>query len=113
MVTRLSVMGLGKLGSPVAACFAASGFQVTAVDVDAQKVDALNRGVPPVHEPGLRELMQESEGRLRASQDVEAAVRDSDATFIVVGTPSEPGGGFSLRYVLPTCERNRDSIWWC
>jgi UDPglucose 6-dehydrogenase len=94
MVKSISVMGLGKLGSPIAACFAAAGFQVHAVDVYAQKVDALNRGVAPVREPGLSELIRESQGRLHASQDTEQAVRDSDANFIVVGTPSEPTGGF-------------------
>ena len=104
MVTSISIMGLGKLGSPLAACFAAAGFRVHAVDVDAQKVDALNRGMPPVYEPGLAELIRESNGRLRASQDTEQAVRVSDATFVIVGTPSEPGGGFSLRYVLPVCQ---------
>jgi len=104
MVTRLSVMGLGKLGAPLAACFAASGFQVTAADVDVRKVEALNRGIPPVLEPFLGELIRGSDGRLRATLDPEAAVRDSEATFIVVGTPSQPDGGFSLRYVLPVCE---------
>jgi UDPglucose 6-dehydrogenase len=104
MVTSISILGLGKLGSPLAACFAACGFRVTAVDTDPQKVDAINRGVPPVHEPGLAELLQESQGRLRATQDAEEAVRNSEVTFIVVGTPSEPDGGFSLRYVLPTCK---------
>jgi UDPglucose 6-dehydrogenase len=104
MVSKLSVMGLGKLGSPLAACFGASGFQVTAVDVDPQRVDAINRSLPPVHEPSLAELILEAKGRLRATQDAEAAVRDSEATFIVVSTPSEPNGGFSLRYVLPLCE---------
>ncbi len=104
MLKSISVMGLGKLGSPLAACFAARGFRVTGVDLDKSKVDAINRGVPPVHEPGLAELIQESEGRLSATEDVEAAVRGSEATFIVVNTPSEPGGGFSLRYVLPTLE---------
>ena len=115
MVSTISVIGLGKLGSPIAACFAARGFQVIAVDIDAQKVDAIGRGVPPVHEPGLAELLQESKGRLLATQDTEAAVRDSEATFIVVSTPSEADGGFSLRYAIPTCEaigralRNKDS----
>lgn len=104
MITSISIFGLGKLGSPLAACFAAAGLQVHAVDADAQKVEAVNRGAPPVHEPRLAELIGASEGRLRASQDGEKAVRDSEATFIVVGTPSEPGGGFSLRYVLPVCE---------
>src|SRR6266571_7663999 len=104
MLSSVSVIGLGKLGAPMAACFAARGFQVIAVDLDAQKVDAIGRGVPPVHEPGLAELLQEGKGHLSATQDTEAAVRDSQATFIVVGTPSEPDGGFSLRYAIPTCE---------
>lgn len=104
MIESISVMGLGKLGSPLAACFAASGFRVHAVDVDAQKVDAINRGTAPVREPALAELIRECGSRLRASQDAEAAVQESQATFIVVGTPSEPAGGFSLRHVLPTCE---------
>jgi UDPglucose 6-dehydrogenase len=104
MVQSISVVGLGKLGSPLAACFAARGFDVHAVDADAQKIDAINRGVPPVHEPGLAELLRESKGRLKASRDTEKALRDTGATFIVVGTPSEPDGGFSLRNVLPVCE---------
>jgi UDPglucose 6-dehydrogenase len=104
MLKTISVMGLGKLGSPLSACFAARGFRVTAVDVDPKKVEAINRGIPPVREPGLREVIQESEGRLSATADAVEAVRGSEATFIVVNTPSEPGGGFSLRYVLPTLE---------
>jgi UDPglucose 6-dehydrogenase len=104
MVQSISVVGLGKLGAPLAACLAARGFNVHAVDADAQKIEALNRGVPPVHEPGLAELLRESQGRLKAGQDTEKAVRETGATFIVVGTPSEPDGGFSLRNVLPVCE---------
>ncbi len=105
MLDSVSIIGLGKLGAPMAACFAARRFRVHVVDSDSKKVDAINRGLPPVHEPGLAELLQESHGNLHASQDVEAAVRDSDVTFIIVSTPSEPNGGFSLKYVLPCCER--------
>jgi UDPglucose 6-dehydrogenase len=101
MVRSISVLGLGKLGAPLAAAFAARGFRVTGADVDVKKVEAVNRGEAPVNEPGLAELMLESGGRLSATESVEAAVRDSEATFIVVSTPSEPNGGFSLRYVLP------------
>jgi UDPglucose 6-dehydrogenase len=104
MLTSVSVIGLGKLGAPLAACFAARGFNVHAVDINPQKVDSINRGVPPVHEPGLAELLRESGGRLSATRDIEPAVRASDATFVVVATPSEQDGGFSLRYALPTCE---------
>src|SRR5262249_38076836 len=78
--------------------------RVHAVDVDPEKISAINHQLPPVHEPGLGELLQESKGLLSASQNTEAAVLASDATFIVVATPSEPDGGFSLRYAIPTCE---------
>ncbi|HXY23826.1 MAG TPA: nucleotide sugar dehydrogenase [Candidatus Acidoferrum sp.] len=104
MITSVSVIGLGKLGAPMAACFAARGFSVHAVDINPQKVDCINRGVPPVHEPGLAELLAESPGRITATRDIESAVRASDATFVVVATPSDPDGGFSLRYALPSCE---------
>jgi UDPglucose 6-dehydrogenase len=104
MLKSISIMGLGKLGSPLAACFAARGFFVTGVDLDAKKVEAINAGVAPVQEPGLSELIRESSGRLSATHDIESAVRASDATFIVVNTPSEPEGGFSLKYVLPLLE---------
>jgi UDPglucose 6-dehydrogenase len=104
MVTSVSVIGLGKLGAPMAACFAARGFHVHAVDINPQKVDSISRGIPPVHEPGLEELLRESDGRISSSRDIETAVRGSDATFVVVATPSEPDGGFSLRYALPSCE---------
>src|SRR6266571_3859077 len=104
MVSSVSVIGLGKLGAPMAACFAARGFTVHAVDLNPQKVDAISRGVPPVREPGLAELLAESGGPISATKDIEAAVSACDATFVVVATPSEADGGFSLRYVIPTCE---------
>jgi UDPglucose 6-dehydrogenase len=88
----------------MAACFAARGLQVKAVDLSSQKVDAVNRGIAPVHEPGLEELIGGSGTLLHATQNIEEAVYDSDATFVVVGTPSDESGGFSLQYVLPTCE---------
>src|SRR5215831_7645817 len=104
MVSSISVIGLGKLGSPLVACFAARGFRVHAVDADSHKVELIARGAPPVHEPGLAVLLQEGAGNISATQDTHSAVRDSDATFIVVGTPSEPDGSFSLRFAIPACE---------
>jgi len=101
---RVSVIGLGKLGAPMAASIAARGFAVTAVDLDPRKVDCINRGVAPVKEPGLDQLLAEAKANLEATTDTVAAVSKSDVTFIVVATPSEEGGGFSLRYVLPTCQ---------
>ena len=104
MVSSISVIGLGKLGSPMVACFAAAGFRVSAADVDAKKIAAIRDGIAPVHEPALQELLRESGGRITATENVEEAVRATDATFIVVATPSQPGGDFSLSYALSACE---------
>jgi UDPglucose 6-dehydrogenase len=104
MLKSISLLGLGKLGSPLSACFAARGFRVVGVDVDKAKVAAINAGVPPIHEPELAELIKEAGTRLTATENIEEAVRDSEATFIVVSTPSESSGGFSLRYVIPCLE---------
>jgi UDPglucose 6-dehydrogenase len=101
---KATVIGLGKLGSPMAACLAARGLSVVGVDADPRKVEAINQGKPPVQEPGLAEMLSRSEGRLSAVSDIEGAVRDSDASFIAVATPGEPAGEFSLRYVEPACQ---------
>ncbi len=98
-MTRISVVGLGKLGACTAACFAHKGFSVTGVDVSPRTIELVNAGQPPVYEPGLAELMAKSRDRLRATSDYFEAVRESDVTFIIVPTPSEEHGGFSLKYV--------------
>jgi UDPglucose 6-dehydrogenase len=104
MIKGISVVGLGKLGAPMAAAMASRGLRVIGVDADEAKVQAINERRAPVFEPGLPELLQSSGDRLTASRDIEAAVRATQVTFIVVGTPSEANGGFSLRYVLPVCD---------
>src|SRR5215469_14257484 len=104
MVSSISLIGIGKLGAPMVACLAARGFRVKAVDLNPQKVDAINRGLPPVNEPGLAELIKEAGSCLTATHNIAEAVQESEITFIVVATPSEQSGGFSLQYVLPTCE---------
>ena len=103
-MTRASVIGLGKLGAPLAACLAAKGLQVVGVDADAHKVAAINQGRTPVFEPHLEDMIRTSAGRLRATGSIAEAVAASEITFIVVATPSEPNGGFSLRFALPVCE---------
>jgi UDPglucose 6-dehydrogenase len=103
MAARVCVIGMGKLGAPLAACMAARGLTVIGVDADKRKVDAINHGKPPVPEPGLAEMLAQCGGRLSAVEQIGPAVEQTDITFIVVSTPSEPGGGFSLKYVEPTC----------
>jgi UDPglucose 6-dehydrogenase len=101
---RASVIGLGKLGSPLAACLAAKGLHVVGVDADPQKVEALHEGRAPVFEPQLEETIAAGASRLRATTSIPEAIAASEITFIVVATPSEPDGSFSLRFALPVCE---------
>ncbi|OFW06458.1 MAG: hypothetical protein A3I61_20115 [Acidobacteria bacterium RIFCSPLOWO2_02_FULL_68_18] len=96
---RISVVGLGKLGVPLATVLADRGHQVTGIDVRPDVVDAVNAGRSPVEEPGLAELLERSRPRLQATTDV-AAVDSAEATFIVVPTPSLESGRFSNRLVL-------------
>lgn len=102
--TAVSVIGLGKLGLPLAACLASKGINTIGVDLDAAKVDATNKGIPAIYEPGLDELLKSARRRLSATQDIRAAVMGSEMTFIVVPTPSEPDGGFSLKHILSACD---------
>lgn len=104
VIQTASIIGLGKLGAPMAAAVASRGLRVIGVDLDTAKVETFNQKRAPVFEPGLPQLLHAASERLSATTSVEEAVRDSDVTFIVVATPSEPGGGFSLNYVLPVCE---------
>src|SRR5262249_37924551 len=91
---RLSVIGLGKLGSPMAACFAAKGFEVVGVDVSQDVVDAINDGRAPVFEPQLQEMIDAGRDHLRATTDTRAAVAETDVTFMIVPTPSGADGTF-------------------
>jgi len=102
--STLTVVGLGKLGAPMVACLASKGFDVIGVDVDERKVAALAEGRAPVFEPGLDELLAAHRDRIDATTDLRDAVAKGDMTFVVVATPSDDEGGFSLKWVLPACE---------
>ncbi len=101
---KISVIGLGKLGSPMAAVFADRGHTVIGVDHLATVVSAINEGKAPVWEPGLQALVDANRESLTATTDLEAAVLGSEITFIIVPTPSEPDGRFSMRNVLVAAE---------
>jgi UDPglucose 6-dehydrogenase len=100
----VSVVGLGKLGSPLAAVLASKGHQVIGLDANAAAVEALGAGRAPVREPGLAELIAANASRLSGSCDYTAAVHGSDLTILVVPTPSEENGFFSLKYALAALE---------
>lgn len=106
----VSVIGLGKLGAPMTACLASRGYEVHAVDSNPDAVKKINAGKAPVFEPGLDDLIQANQARIRATTNVGEAILNSELTFIIVPTPSQDDGGFSLRYVLACCEEIGNAI---
>jgi UDPglucose 6-dehydrogenase len=99
---RVAMIGTGYVGLVSGACFADFGHHVTCVDKDKEKIAALERGKIPIYEPGLTELVEHNlrEGRLTFSADLAEPVREAEAIFIAVGTPSRRGDGHAdLTYV--------------
>jgi UDPglucose 6-dehydrogenase len=96
---RVSIIGTGYVGLVSGVGLAAVGHDVTCVDIDEAKVDLINKGVPPIYEDGLEELLGQLVGRrLRAVTDLATAVRDTDLTLIAVGTPFD-GERIGLGYI--------------
>jgi UDPglucose 6-dehydrogenase len=105
---RIAMIGGGYVGLVSGACFAEFGIEVTVVEVDARKLAALNEGRMPIYEPGLEKLVAENvaAGRLAFTADLGAAVRDAEAVFIAVGTPTRRGDGHAdLTYVYAAAEQ--------
>ncbi|UYN97357.1 MAG: nucleotide sugar dehydrogenase [Enhydrobacter sp.] len=101
---RVNVVGLGKLGAPLAAVLASRGFNVIGLDVNKTLVDAMNGGKMPIIEPQLNELIAANKARLSATMDADDAVHSTDASFVIVPTPSDNTGFFSNRFVLQAME---------
>jgi len=96
---KIAVIGTGYVGLVTGTCFADSGNDVICVDKDAAKIALLERGEVPIYEPGLSELVgrNHSNGRLRFTTNLPAAVGESELVFIAVGTPQGENGGADLR----------------
>ena len=93
---RISIVGSGYVGTTIAACFADVGHSVVNVDIDEETVASLNDGRPPLHEPGLDDLVAEHAGDgLRATTDYDA-VTETDVTFLALPTPAEDDGHIDL-----------------
>ncbi len=99
---RVCIFGTGYVGLVTGTCLAEVGHDVLCVDVDAAKVEGLNRGVVPIFEPGLTPMVQanHAEGRLRFSTDAAAGIAHGEVIFIAVGTPPDEDGSADLQYVL-------------
>ena len=102
---NLSIIGLGKLGSPMVAAFASRGFDIIGVDVNDNFVRLINEGKPPVFEPQLAEYLTKNRARISATQDFRKAVLNSEITFIIVPTPSQKKGGFSTKYAIEAVQK--------
>ncbi len=104
---RVTMIGTGYVGLVSGACFADFGHTVTCVDKDEGKIARLQKGEIPIFEPGLEDLVKDNveQGRLSFTTDPSAAIRDADAVFIAVGTPSRRGDGHAdLTYVYNAAE---------
>ena len=98
----ICVIGSGYVGLVAGACFSDSGNDVTCVDIDKSKIDGLNKGIIPIYEPGLEQLIAKNveEERLYFTTDIEAAIKKAGICFIAVGTPPGEDGSADLKYVL-------------
>ncbi|MFW5903874.1 MAG: UDP-glucose dehydrogenase family protein [Candidatus Saliniplasma sp.] len=103
---KISIIGTGYVGLVSGVGFASKGHDVTCVDIVEDKVKMINRGEPPIYEEGLEELLKDmvSEGRLKATTDTEKAVKETELTFICVGTPSGRDGRIDITSVEKAVE---------
>ncbi len=109
---RISVFGLGYVGTVSAGCFAEDGHEVIGVDPAQTKVGLINDGRTPIIEADIDEIISSSvkSGRLRATDDPEQAIRETELSFVCVGTPSQANGSLDLRYIKRVCEQIGESL---
>lgn len=104
---KISVFGLGYVGTVSAGCLAGQGHEVIGVDPVRTKVDLINQGRSPIVEADIGEIISATveSGNLRATDDALEAVHNTDLSFVCVGTPSQPNGNLDLRYIRRVCEQ--------
>lgn len=98
----ITIIGTGYVGLVTGACFADIGVRVNCVDINKEKIEALNKGISPIYEPGLNEILQRNidNGRLTFHTDLDSVLNASEVVFIAVGTPPGEDGSADLKYVL-------------
>ena len=99
---KVAIVGSGYVGLVTGACFSEVGIDVICVDIDKKKIDNLNKGIIPIYEPGLEEMLNRNmkKGRLVFTTNIAEAVKDCEVLFIAVGTPPDEDGSADLKYVL-------------
>ncbi len=104
---RVSIFGLGYVGTVSAGCLAKDGHEVVGADPVQTKVDLINSGESPIIETAIGEIITSAvrSGSLRATEDVGEAIRETELSFVCVGTPSQSNGNLDLHYVRRVCEQ--------
>ena len=99
---NIAIVGTGYVGLVSGTCFADTGANVTCVDVDAAKIERLQKGEIPIYEPGLDELVVKNvkAGRLKFTTDLASILNEQEIVFSAVGTPPDEDGSADLKYVL-------------
>ncbi|MFW6020427.1 MAG: UDP-glucose dehydrogenase family protein, partial [Bacteroidales bacterium] len=99
---KITVVGTGYVGLVTGTCFADVGIDVTCVDINKDKIDKLEKGIIPIYEPGLEEMVKNniSKGRLHFSTQIKDTLKDTEVVFSAVGTPPDEDGSADLQYVL-------------
>ena len=99
---NIAIVGTGYVGLVTGTCFAEIGVDVTCIDIDKDKIDNLNKGIMPIYEPGLEEIVRRNKqaGRLHFETDLASCLNNVDVIFNAVGTPSDEDGSADLSYVL-------------
>ncbi|MGD9706484.1 MAG: UDP-glucose/GDP-mannose dehydrogenase family protein [Candidatus Delongbacteria bacterium] len=109
---KIAVAGTGYVGLVAGVCFAEVGHKVVCVDIDEAKVKKMKKGISPIFEEGLEELMKKNykAGRLDYTVDFKSAYRDADAIFIGVGTPEQPDGSANLSHIATVARQIAESV---
>lgn len=109
---QLTIAGTGYVGLVAGVCFAKVGHDVTCVDIDAAKIERLNRGESPIYEKDLEEYLKDGleSGRLRFTTDYASAYKEPDVIFIGVGTPELPDGSANLAYVASVARQIAENV---
>lgn len=109
---KIVVAGTGYVGLVTGACLSHVGHKVTCVDIDENKVEKMKKGISPIYEPGLDELLKENfeAGRLDFTTDYKNAYKDADVIFIGVGTPEREDGSANLQYVYGVAKQIAESL---
>ena len=107
---KIAVAGTGYVGLVTGVALANAGHQVTCVDVDQNKVETMRKGISPIYEPGLEELMHDNMERLTFTTDFQSAYQDAEVIFVGVGTPEKKDGSANLSYVNQVIDQIAGSV---